>query len=252
MVAENEPPGGGGLVRQYSQGLYVAAICNDYPQLWDIEAPIADRPAQYAASVAYLRATDPNAFFPFTIADWTHSPWTEFRACIKWPAPSNFVFPVPQPAHYPDVPTLVLSGDLDSLTSPEGARLVASRFPNSTFVSIANGVHVMAISDFGRCASNIVVHFVATESAGDTSCAAKYNEVRDGRGVPAAARRCRRRRRRARRCTRRCSTGGWPRSCRTRSATCSRVGSPTTTAPASGSAAGRFSYTGDAHHRVHA
>lgn len=178
MVAENEPPGGGGVVRQFSYGLYIAVACNDYPQLWDLEAPIADRPAQYAASLAYLRATDSEAFFPLTISDWTHSPWTEFRACIEWPAPSNFVFPVPQPATYPDVPTLLLSGDLDSLTSPEGARLVASRFPNSTFVSIKNGVHVMAISDFGRCASNIVVHFVETEDAGDTSCASGYNEVR--------------------------------------------------------------------------
>ena len=184
MVAENEPPGGGGHVRAFSAGLYVAAICNDYPQLWNISAPLADRPAQYSASVAYLRATDPNAFFPFTISDWTHSPWTEFRACINWPVPSNYVFPVPQPATYPTVPTLVLSGDLDSLTSPEGGRKVAARFPNSTFVSIANGVHVMALADFGRCASNIVVHFVATEQAGDTSCAAKYNEVRQVESFP--------------------------------------------------------------------
>ena len=178
MVAEAEPPGSAGLVRQFSEGLYIAAICNDYPQLWDIEAPIAQRPAQYAASVAALRKTDPNAFYPFTIADWVHSPWSEYRTCIKWPAPSRYVFPVPQPAHYPDVPTLVLSGDLDSLTSPEGARTVASRFSNSTFVAVTNGAHVTATYEFGRCASNIVVHFVATKSAGDTSCASKYNEVR--------------------------------------------------------------------------
>ena len=178
MVAEAEPPGGAGFVRQYSQGLYLAAICNDYPQLWDITAPIAQRPAQYEASVAYLRASDPGAFFPFTIPDWTHSLWTEFRSCLQWPVPSNYVFPVPQPAHYPKVPTLVLSGDLDSLTSPEGAHLVASRFPNSTFVSLANDTHVTAVSDFGRCASVIVVRFVATHNAGDTSCASRYNEVR--------------------------------------------------------------------------
>jgi pimeloyl-ACP methyl ester carboxylesterase len=184
MVAENEPPGKAGPVRQYSQGLYVAAICNDYPQLWDITAPIADRGAQYSASVAYLRATDPNAFYPFTIPDWTHSFWTEFRSCIKWPVPSNYVFPVPQPAHYPNVPTLVLSGDLDSLTSPEGAHIVASRFPNSTFVSVANGTHVTAESDFGRCTSAIVVRFVAKKSAGDTSCAAKYSEIRQVESFP--------------------------------------------------------------------
>lgn len=186
MVAEVEPPGGAGPVSAYSEGLYLAAICNDYPQLWDINAPIADRPAQYQASLAYLRANDPTAFFPFTITDWTNSPWTEFRSCLKWPVPSNWVFPVPQPAKYPKVPTLVLSGDLDSLTSPEGAHLVASRFPRSTFVSVANMTHVTAEFDFDRCASNIVVHFVVNENAGDTSCAAKYNEVREVESFPRA------------------------------------------------------------------
>jgi pimeloyl-ACP methyl ester carboxylesterase len=178
MVAENEPQGSAGPVRQYSQGLYLAAICNDYPQLWDIGAPVARRPAQYAASLARLRATDPQAFFPFTISDWTRSPWTEFRSCLEWPVPSRYVFPVPRPAHYPKVPTLVLSGDLDSLTSPAGAHIVASRFPSSTFVSVVNGTHVTAVADFGRCTSAIVVHFVATLTAGDTTCARRYNEVR--------------------------------------------------------------------------
>ncbi len=184
MVAEAEPPGKAGPVRQYSQGLYLAAICNDYPQLWDINAPIATRGAQYSASVAYLRATDPNAFYPFTIPDWTHSFWTEFRSCIKWPVPSHYVFPVPQPAHYPNVPTLVLSGDLDSLTSPEGAHTVASRFPNSTFVSVANGTHVTAEGDFNRCTSTIVMRFVAEKRAGDTSCAAQYSEIRHVESFP--------------------------------------------------------------------
>jgi hypothetical protein len=184
MVAENEPPGKAGPVRAFSQGLYVAAICNDYPQLWDIHAPIADREAQYDASVQYLRDTDPHAFYPLTIPDWTHSLWTEFRACLQWPAPSHWVFPVPQPAHYPKTPTLVLSGDLDSLTSPEGAHIVASRFPNSTFVSVANMTHVTALEDYDRCTSVIVRRFVATERAGDTTCASRYNEVREVEAFP--------------------------------------------------------------------
>jgi hypothetical protein len=91
---------------------------------------------------------------------------------------------VPQPAQYPSTPTLVLSGDLDSLTSPAGAHTVASRFAKSTLVSVANMTHVAALSDFGRCASVIVDRFVATKSAGDTSCASKYNEVREVEAFP--------------------------------------------------------------------
>ena len=45
-----------------------------------------------SASVASLYQSDPNAFYPFTIADWTHSPWTEFRSCIKWPTPFSRSF----------------------------------------------------------------------------------------------------------------------------------------------------------------
>jgi hypothetical protein len=72
----------------------------------------------------------------------------------------------------------VLSGDLDSLTSPEGAHATAAAFPNSTFVDVANMTHVTALGDFNRCASLIVRRFVETLSAGDTSCASQYNPVR--------------------------------------------------------------------------
>ncbi len=162
----------------FSYGLYVAVTCNDYPQLWDIAAPFEERPAQFEASVAELRANDAEAFAPFTVDDWLASPWTEFESCINWPAPDPWVPPVDSPATYPAVPTLVLVGDLDSITSSEGSRIVADRFPNSTFVQVANTGHVTALTDYSRCASDIVVEFVRTESPGDTSCASQYQEVR--------------------------------------------------------------------------
>lgn len=167
-----------GVPEEFSSGLYVAVICNDYPQLWDIAAPLDARPAQYDAAVAELRANDPDAFAPYTVDDWLASPWTEYASCIGWPAPSRWVPPVDSPATYPDVPTLVLVGDLDTITSPEGAQIVADRFPNSTFVEVANTGHVTALVDYSRCASNIVVEFVRTTSPGDTSCSADYQEVR--------------------------------------------------------------------------
>ena len=85
---------------------------------------------------------------------------------------------VPPGADFPDTPVLVLAGDLDSLTSPEGARQTADAFPNSTYVEVANMVHVSALSDFDRCASRIVRRFVRRQDAGDTSCASEYNETR--------------------------------------------------------------------------
>jgi hypothetical protein len=184
LAAEQNYYGNGGPVKEYSEGLYVAVECNDYPQLWDINAPISQRPKQFATSVAALKAQDPDAFDPFTIDDWMSSDWSEYSSCIDWPVPSNYVFPLPDPHSYPSVPTLVFSGDLDSLTSPEGAHEVAAHFPNATFVDIHNGIHVMGLGDNGHCASNIIVRFVRTTDPGDTSCAAQYPPVRMAESFP--------------------------------------------------------------------
>jgi pimeloyl-ACP methyl ester carboxylesterase len=179
IASEQNVPGGAGPVKAFSEGLYVASICNDYPQLWDIESPRPARPAQYDAAVRRLRRTDPGAFAPFTVDEWLASPWTEYRSCIGWRRPSKWVPPVPARPSYPDVPVLVLVGDLDSITSAEGSRIVARNFPRSTFVEVANMVHVAALADYSRCSSDIVIRFVATGGdAGDTSCARRYNEVR--------------------------------------------------------------------------
>lgn len=172
----------------FSWGQYVAVTCNDYPQLWDITAPLDERRDQFEASVAALRAADPDAFAPFTFDDWLQSPWTEYESCIGWPVPDAWVPPVDSPTVYPDLPTLVLGGDLDSITSSDGGRIVAGNFPGATFVQVANVGHVTALSDHGHCASRIVVAFVATGAVGDTSCAARYPEVRTTDEFPASVR----------------------------------------------------------------
>jgi pimeloyl-ACP methyl ester carboxylesterase len=179
IAAEQTYYGDAGPVEEFSEGLYIATICNDYPQLWDIGAPLADRPAQFEAARLALAAQDPNAFAPFTIEEWLVSPWTEFESCMGWPVPSNWVPPYPANHVYPDTPVLVLVGDLDSITSPEGAEKAAAFFPNSTFVEVANVAHVTALVDYSRCASDLVIRYVETGGeAGDTSCASGYNEIR--------------------------------------------------------------------------
>ena len=179
MAAEQTYYGDAGAVEEWSEGLYIATICNDYPQLWDINAPLADRPAQFEAAVLELRSQDPEAFAPYTIDQWLASPWTEFESCMGWPAPSIWVSPYPANHVYPDTPVLVLVGDIDSITSPEGAEKAAGFFPNSTFVEVANVAHVTALVDYSRCASDLVVRFVQSGGdAGDVGCASGYNEIR--------------------------------------------------------------------------
>ena len=74
--------------------------------------------AQYARAVRGLSQATPKLFAPFTIKEWVSSPYGYYADCIRWPAPSRWVHPVPHHPSYPDVPTLVFVGDLDSLTSP--------------------------------------------------------------------------------------------------------------------------------------
>lgn len=181
MVAENVTDDfSGGPAAYYSAGQYVAVICNDYPQLWDTSLPPGKaRKQQYRDAVADVQATDPQGFDPFRADDWIKSGWTEPRTCIGWPTPKNQILPEEPGTTYPSTPTLVLSGDLDSVTSPEGGVDVAGRFPNATFVSVPNVGHVVALGDRQGCAAGIVRRFVRTEgTAGDTSCVAEYVPVR--------------------------------------------------------------------------
>ena len=178
LARESYYVGGAGPVRSYSEGPYLAVSCNDYPQPFDMTSPISQRPEQYQETLDELSTTQPDAFAPFTIHEWVTSPVECFSSCLKWPRPSRVDPPVPPGADFPDTPVLVLAGDLDSLTSPEGARQTADAFPNSTYVEVAKMTHVSALSDFDRRASRIVRRFVRTLDAGDTSCASEYNEMR--------------------------------------------------------------------------
>ena len=102
------------------------------------------------------------------------------------------------PVHpvFPTVPTLVLSGDLDSVTSPEDANQAAAQFPNVVHLLIPNLTHVTAYyySDVGylpdggdttHCVQDIVRRFISQLSPGDTSCT---RDVRPLRTPPRFAR----------------------------------------------------------------
>jgi pimeloyl-ACP methyl ester carboxylesterase len=174
LAAENKPSTEASVARSWSEALYLAVTCHDYPQMWDPAAPFAARRTQLAATRAAL---PPGPFSPFTGTDWTSLPYEGATACLRWPGPRRPDPPVDPSAPYPAVPTLVINGDLDNITASSGARVVASRFPNSTFVETRNMIHVSALGDRDACAAPLVRRFVRTLSAGDTSCASRIAEV---------------------------------------------------------------------------
>lgn len=165
----------GGAADPPAYPLYLAVTCHDYPQLWDPLTPLRDRRAEVLRRLALY---PPGTFAPFTGLLWTGVDYEGFLACLKWPSAPDAGPPVPPHAQYPEVPTLVLNGDLDTITAASGARLVAHRFPRSTFVELHNSIHVTATYDRDGCASTIYTRFVGTLRAGDTSCASRIAEVR--------------------------------------------------------------------------
>jgi pimeloyl-ACP methyl ester carboxylesterase len=160
----------------FTESLYLAVTCHDYPQLWPAGTPIPQRPAAVAAALA---AYAPGAFAPFSGDAWAGTDYEGAQACLNWPAsPAVSDPPVNPAAPYPHVPTLVLNGDLDNITPLADARVVASRFPDSTLVVIQNSGHVTALEDQNDCASRIYEHFVQNLAAGNTACASRTAEVR--------------------------------------------------------------------------
>ncbi len=157
----------------WSESLYLSVICHDYPQPWDFSTPMADRRAQ---AESRFGAYPPGTFAPFSASAWTGADYEGVMACLRWPSPARPDPADPPGAAYPEVPTLVLNGDLDTITAASGAREVARRFPGSTYVEVANSVHVTALADWDLCASRIYTRFVRNLTPGDTSCAAEVGE----------------------------------------------------------------------------
>jgi pimeloyl-ACP methyl ester carboxylesterase len=176
LVAETVTTDGpNGDPREFTESLYLSVICHDYPELWPLESPVSQRPADVHAGLAAYPA---GTFAPFTAQEWTGLDYEGALACLRWPQAAFPDPPVSPTAPYPHVPTLILNGDLDNITPLADARVVASRFPDSTLVVMQNSGHVTALEDQNDCAAPIYEHFVRTLSPGNTSCASRTPEVR--------------------------------------------------------------------------
>jgi pimeloyl-ACP methyl ester carboxylesterase len=168
--------------RMLSQGLFVADSCSDNPQAYDMRLPPAARQAAWQQALREKQRLQPDFYAPFTIPEFLGIPldYSYVPLCQTWPVaalahPAGR--PIPPGTHMPAVPALVLTGDLDTITTPAEGDLAAALFPGSRRVIVRNTGHVTAIDDVDRCASKIVRAFVAGASF-DASCAAQIPPVR--------------------------------------------------------------------------
>ncbi len=171
-------------ITQWSAGLEAAVMCHDPPQIFDMRLPPALRAADRDRALAARRRSYPDTYAPFSIDEYRGMPldYSFIDQCVAWPvAPATHPAGQAGPpnALYPDVPALIVSGELDNLTTPADGAAVAAAFKRGRQVLIANSFHVNALPHArSGCAAGIVRHFLATLDPGDVACAAEVPPVR--------------------------------------------------------------------------
>lgn len=161
-------------VTRYSAGLAAAVMCTDAPQVFDMSLPPPARRADRDRRIAARERSHPDAYAPFTFAEFRGMPpdYAFLDQCIAWPVTHSPALPLVPPGRpYPDLPVLVISGDLDSMTPIADAQQVVQRFPRAQHLVIVNGFHVNALRGRSDCAARVVRSFIATLGPGDTRCA---------------------------------------------------------------------------------
>jgi len=114
----------------YSDTLSWAATCHDYPRDFDYADSLATRRAHYDRAQSRLSTED---FAPFSPRAWVTRANYDTAACLNWPNDPTARSPLPRGAKLPNVPVLVLSGDLDANTPSAAGRQAAAQFPHAVF-----------------------------------------------------------------------------------------------------------------------
>jgi pimeloyl-ACP methyl ester carboxylesterase len=117
-----------------------------------------------------LAAAGREAFphYPASIQDEGVGGWAYFNEdCGEvWKVPA-----APEAMHQPvasSIPTLLISGSFDTLTSLAGAKAAAAKLSNATIISIPGVGHF--VSPASPCAQAVIVSFLSDPDAPDTSC----------------------------------------------------------------------------------
>ncbi len=137
---------GYGHLRHFSLAQEDIVSCNDYPLLWRKDASQTQRRAELERKVrTYGNAAQLAPFRPREVA---LSSETLYQYCLPAPRPGRLYEPPVGPDDKPtEAPVLVVSGELDDVTSPYEGRLVADEFPDSRHYTAPGAGHVADLYD---------------------------------------------------------------------------------------------------------
>jgi pimeloyl-ACP methyl ester carboxylesterase len=150
----------------FSIGAAGGEACADVIPPWSWKASPSARVDQYNDALAALPA---NYYAPFSKAAANAAGYAEVRGlCPWWELPTAPSRVTEHGAKFPDVPTLVLSGDMDDSVPYEEVSRVAAEFPRGTLVRVAASGHV--VSGYSHCAAVLEARFVETLQIGNSEC----------------------------------------------------------------------------------
>jgi len=119
--------------------------CNDYPLLWSKTASEPERRRQLEYRI---NSYPTHRFAPFTPRELALASDYQYLECLAWPKPTPlYEKPISRGEMPPTAPVLVVSGELDDVTTPHEGHLVAKMFPNSRQYIARNAGHVASLYD---------------------------------------------------------------------------------------------------------
>lgn len=182
---------GSGSPRDFSTALYAATTCEEIPFPWTRFSEPATRFAQISQAVAQIPEA---ALFPFDAATTEGNDF--IRMCRRWPEASPAPAYGPPAGSLPDVPVLMLSGQMDLRTPNETARSAAADWPHAQVLTVPNTGHSVLTADYSNCTQNAARRFFRGQAVpagcrGGSSlffalppAPVSLNELRAARGVP--------------------------------------------------------------------
>ncbi|HET6506207.1 MAG TPA: alpha/beta hydrolase [Baekduia sp.] len=156
-------------VSDFSAGLNVATTCADVALPYTWATPFPDR---WSAWLHGSDAVPDSAFAPFTrhaVIDTSVA-----HDCLRWP--QGDLPAAPSTAPLPDVPTLLLSGRLDTRTPTENARELLPALPRAQLLTVAGTGHDVLDSDTTGCAAKALGRWADGQAIGDP-CQGRDNAV---------------------------------------------------------------------------
>jgi len=123
-----------------SVALELPVTCNEYSAPFDLAEKLSKRQAEFARGLSELPA---DVFGWFSKQGWVDSAWEQVDFCLKYPEPDfSLDLRPPYNGPFPDVPVLMLNGDIDLQTPLEMAEQAKTNWPNSVFLTIKDATHV--------------------------------------------------------------------------------------------------------------